>query len=339
MVENAMSQAEARAKQVGTALARDTSGQAQAALQQIERLREEAQAHTARAVNDLKGSFETVITQIGRQLEQMRGQFDNTSRGMREAAQQTASDLDSLRQEMQKRMAALPEHTAQATAAIRKALTEQLREIEAITPTLPRTAPPTAAADPYRAPLPPFDDRGRQKPDGDIGQVAGGLAQQLAGAPYAPPRGQAQAGGQWSVGDLLTRASAPDQNFGGGPGFGARPAAPAQPGGQLRLDEIARAIDYRTAAEVWQRFRAGERGVLGRHIYNPEGQATFDEISRRYDREGDFRMTVDRYIGDFERLLGEAEASDPDGRMLQNYLTSESGRVYLLLAHASGRLR
>jgi hypothetical protein len=25
--------------------------------------------------------------------------------------------------------------------------------------------------------------------------------------------------------------------------------------------------------------------------------------------------------------------------MLQNYLTSESGRVYLLLAHASGRLR
>jgi hypothetical protein len=25
--------------------------------------------------------------------------------------------------------------------------------------------------------------------------------------------------------------------------------------------------------------------------------------------------------------------------MLQNYLTSETGRVYLLLAHASGRLR
>ena len=50
MVENSMSQAEARAKQVGTALARDTSGQAQAALAQIERLREEAQAHTARAV-------------------------------------------------------------------------------------------------------------------------------------------------------------------------------------------------------------------------------------------------------------------------------------------------
>ena len=119
----------------------------------------------------------------------------------------------------------------------------------------------------------------------------------------------------------------------------ATPPAQAASGGQLRLEEIARAIDYRTAVDVWQRFRTGERGVLGRHIYSPDGQATFDEVARRYDREPDFRGTVDRYIGDFERLLGEAEASDPEGRMLQNYLTSESGRVYLLLAHASGRLQ
>ena len=353
MVENAMTQAEARAKQVGTALARDTAGQAQGALAQIERLREEAQAHTARAVNDLKGSFETVITQIGRQLEQMRGQFDNTSRGMREAAQQTASDLDSLRIEMQRRMEALPEHTAQATAAIRKALTEQLREIEAITPVLTRaSAPPASAPDPYRqaqaprpaqfdaGPLPQFDARGRQlgPEGGDARPAAGGLAQQLAGASY-PPRPQAQPGAAWSMGELLARSSEPaEHGHGGIPGPGARPAAPAQESGQLRLDEIARAVDYRTATEIWQRFRAGERGVLGRHIYNPEGQGTFDEISRRYGRENEFRSTVDRYIADFERLLGEAEASDPDGRMLQNYLTSELGRVYLLLAHASGRL-
>ncbi|WP_158007985.1 hypothetical protein, partial [Methyloceanibacter superfactus] len=134
IVEGALTQAESRAKQVTTALGRDTASQAQQALAQIEKLREEAQAHTARAVTDLKGSFETVITQIGKQLEQMRGQFDHTSRGMREAARQTATDLDSLRQEMQKRMDTLPEQTAQATAAIRKALTDQFREIEALHP-------------------------------------------------------------------------------------------------------------------------------------------------------------------------------------------------------------
>ncbi|HWM32472.1 MAG TPA: hypothetical protein VNO69_12335, partial [Methyloceanibacter sp.] len=344
MIENALSQAENRAKQVSTTLARDTAGGAQQALAQIERLREEAQAHTARAVGDLKGSFETVITQIGRQLEQMRGQFDNTSRGMREVAQRTASDLDSLRQDMQKRMEALPEHTAQATAAIRKALTEQLREIEAITPVLTRAALQGNGAEPYRQPpapppppqayvpprseptrpsgefgsssMPKFDVRGRQvlglgQDRGNLDQITGSLAEQLAGATGGP--------GQSSATHPVSTVSTSS--------------------GQLRLDELARAIDYLTAANVWQRLRAGERGVLGRHIYGLDGQTAFDEIAVRYEREGDFRVTVDRYIGDFERMLGEAEQSDPGGSTLNSYLTSESGRVYLLLAHASGRLR
>ncbi len=346
IVEGALTQAEARAKQVTTALGRDTAGQAQQALAQIEKLREEAQAHTARAVTDLKGSFETVIMQIGKQLEQMRGQFDNTSRGMREAAMKTASDLDSLRQEMQKRMDTLPEQTAQATAAIRKALNDQFREIEALSPNLSRAGAQAAAmgsgaapAAPYPQaqpsfpprdegrpggeyglpPMPRFDARGRQVTAPyeatDLDQTAGGLAQQLSTA-------SGRAG--WAPSD---------QGYGGGRGVASSGA------GQLRIDELARAIDNRTAADVWYRMRAGERGVLGRHIYTYEGQATFDEISSRYDRDSEFRNTVDRYIGDFERLLAEAEQSDPAGHMLQNYLTSETGRVYLLLAHASGRLR
>ena len=384
MVENTLTNAESRAKQVGTALVRDTAGQAQQALTQIERLREEAQAHTARAVGDLKSSFETVITQIGRQLEQMRGQFDNASRGMRDAAQKTATDLDSMRQEMQRRMEGLPQQTAQATAAIRKALADQLKEIEAITPVLTRPQIPSPAPEPYRAPqltqrreppltlrdevrqasefdapAPQYDPRGRPMGDADLGDVTGGLAQQLSGAaqggrgPAAnePQRGYPQGaaeyretGGRregWSVGDLLTNADAPGYPPQRPDPYAPRGPQPQQGGGQggLRLDEIARAIDHRTAAEVWQRFRAGERGVLGRHLYSLDGQATFDEISRRYDRDQDFRATVDRYIGDFERLLREAEQNDPEGRVIQNYMTSETGRVYLLLAHASGRLR
>ncbi len=378
MVENTLTTAESRAKQIGSALARDTAGQAQQALSQIERLREEAQAHTARAVGDLKSSFETVITQIGRQLEQTRGQFDSASRGMRDAAQKTATDLDSMRQEMQRRMEGLPQQTAQATAAIRKALADQLKEIEAITPVLTRPQiQQSPAPEPYRAPQltqrhePPLDLRDEVRPASEFdapapqydprGRPVGGdadlsaLAQRVSGASRGPAGGEPQRGYQqgpaeyrqperrgagWSVGDLLTNADAP-----GYPPQRPDPYAPrapqAQQGGNqgLRLDEIARAIDHRTAAEVWQRFRAGERGVLGRHLYSLDGQATFDEISRRYDRDGDFRATVDRYIGDFERLLREAEQNDPEGRVMQNYMTSETGRVYLLLAHASGRLR
>ena len=78
---------------------------------------------------------------------------------MRDAAQKTATNLDCLRQEMQTRMESLPQQTAQATAAIRKALADQIKEIEAMKPQLahaaqnvvpPAPVAPGSGADPYR---------------------------------------------------------------------------------------------------------------------------------------------------------------------------------------------
>ncbi len=155
-------------------------------------------------------------------------------------------------------------------------------------------------------------------------------------------------GDTWSVGDLLARASEPDHSARTAappppppPQQPAIPAydAPAAPGGELRLNDIAAAIDQTTASNIWQRFRQGEHNVFDRQIYTPNGQATFDEISGRYQRDPAFRTTVQRYIADFERLLSDAERKGQNSEMIHNYLTSETGRVYLMLAHASRRLR
>ena len=75
-----------------------------------------------------------------------------------------------------------------------------------------------------------------------------------------------------------------------------------------------------------------------RSIYSAEGRVMFDEVSRRYTSEVEFRGTVDRFLGEFEVMLRDTEQSDPSGRVLQGHLVSGSGRVYLFLAHASGRL-
>jgi hypothetical protein len=53
----------------------------------------------------------------------------------------------------------------------------------------------------------------------------------------------------------------------------------------------------------------------------------------------DFRRVVDRFLVDFEWLVRDMEQKDPSGRSVHNHLTSDSGRVYLFLAHASNRLR
>jgi hypothetical protein len=219
-------------------------------------------------------------------------------------------------------------------------------------------------------------DNGRRYENGtqgDLAAITSSLAQRLAGttaqqahgyqaspngsgAEHSPAGGVRITGGppqggsaeeRWSVGDLLARASQPDDSRGYVPG--PRPAAgpqtappnpspPPAAGSELRLTELARAVDQRTAADIWQRFQRGERDIFSRRLYTHEGQVAFDEISVRYQQDPEFRGTVDRYIGDFERLLAESGSKGQDPAIIQNYLTSETGRVYLMLAHASGRL-
>ncbi len=102
--------------------------------------------------------------------------------------------------------------------------------------------------------------------------------------------------------------------------------------------DIARAIDHDASVDLWRRYQRGERDVFTRRLYTLKGQQTFDEIKRKYDREPEFRTAVDRYIADFEKLLSDVARTDRDRTITQSYLTSDTGKVYTMLAHAAGRL-
>ncbi|MGQ3285089.1 MAG: kinesin, partial [Bosea sp. (in: a-proteobacteria)] len=155
----------------------------------------------------------------------------------------------------------------------------------------------------------------------------------VAEAPRRPvaaePAGPAKGG--W-LSDLLNRASREEK----------APEAPKPTAHSIeRLDslsvDIARMIDHDAAVELWDRYKRGERNVFTRRLYTLQGQQTFDEIRRKYRRDAEFKETVDRYIDEFERLLAEAAKDDRDSMVAKTYLTSETGKVYTMLAHASGR--
>ena len=137
----------------------------------------------------------------------------------------------------------------------------------------------------------------------------------------------------WSFGDLLARASRDEEGHGAGP---ARPAPPTA--FNLDIEAIARALDPATAAAIWQRLRSGQRGVMVRSIYGNEGRAAFDDVSHRCRNDPELLRTVARYLADFERIVTESDQRDPSGRLSHGQLVSDTGRVYLFLAHASGRL-
>ena len=155
-------------------------------------------------------------------------------------------------------------------------------------------------------------------------------------APTPPARGG------W-LSDLLTRASqdnepAPRETTGREPpSDGTRPERHSIESLDSLAVDIARMIDHDAAAELWDRYKRGERNVFTRRLYTLQGQKTFDEMRAKYRADREFKQTVDRYIGEFERLLEEVARGDRGQVVARTYLTSETGKVYTMLAHAAGR--
>src|SRR5262249_61780282 len=100
--------------------------------------------------------------------------------------------------------------------------------------------------------------------------------------------------------------------------------------------DIARMIDHDAAADLWDRYKRGERNVFTRRLYTMQGQQAFDDIRKKYRADREFKLTVDRYISEFERLLEEVSRDDRGQVVARTYLTSETGKVYTMLAHAAG---
>ncbi len=187
---------------------------------------------------------------------------------------------------------------------------------------------------------------------------AQGLAGQRAGGqmPAGQPLGGQALGGQslgqgapgrggsshWSMGDLLARASEDDhadqpEDTGSvtsalGDISGQQASAPP-----ININAIAQLVDQAAAVELWRTYRSGLKTPISESVYNDRGEA-FRRINGLYGSDVAFRGNVDRYIADFDRLLNDAEAKDPAGNLSTKHLTSDSGRVYLLLMHAAGRI-
>ena len=165
----------------------------------------------------------------------------------------------------------------------------------------------------------------------------------------APEPRRAEPGSGGWVSDLLRRASREEDDEPMHPAVPAPAEQPQQSSSSGRSPDlvvdslnslsvdIARAIDHKASVDLWDRYRKGERNVFTRRLYTMKGQQTFDEIRRKYQRDPQFREAVDRYIQDFETLLADLSRNDPDNARSREYLTSDTGKVYTMLAHASGR--
>jgi hypothetical protein len=252
----------------------------------------------------------------------------------------------------------MPQEAAESTAQMRKVIVDQIEALAELNrivahhgrgldvvssgrASVQREEEPMLAAvgggrGEQRAAPPRMRDTGSAStlPPPDLG---GGATSRRTEAPPVSPASTDQGRDGW-LSDLLNRA-----DTGGPTNRDAPPRRPSQPaaGGNplesLSLD-IGRLMDRNLAAEMWDRYQRGESKAFTKRLYTPAGQKAFDEVARKYRADRGFKQTVDRYITEFERLLDEVARDERGPQVLRGHLTSETGLVYTLLAHAAGRL-
>ena len=301
-LEGSIADTENRARAVTQQMAQGATAHTQAAAAELERLRSQTDAQAARALEDMRSKISGVSQEVTHHLGAMASRFSDTSEELKARAARAAADLQIEQERIRAELERLPGIARESAENMRHALSDQLRALEQLS---------SLSARERRDVTPPAPMTAAASLSLTAAFSAQRNDQQLPVSIDSTDR--------WSLGDLLARASREDS--------------------AINIASIARALDPTTASAIWSRFRAGQRGIMVRSIYTNDGRALFDEISARYKTDIDFRRVVDRFLVDFEWLIRDIEQKDPAGRGVHDHLISDSGRVYLFLAHASGRLR
>jgi hypothetical protein len=214
----------------------------------------------------------------------------------------------------------LPGEAAESALALKNVLQEQVSALATIAEIVVRHARLLDRSAPLREATPP-----------------------VPAARPAPPQAPRNTERRWGLSELLAAAehkpaADPADLSGTGDRDFQRASLHVIETLQALAIDLDAALEQSPPAELWQRYQAGERNVFTRRLYNLAGRELYDRIAAKYRKDADFRTHVDRFTTTFESLLGAATARDRDNILVQTYLTSDTGKVYLMLGQATGKL-
>jgi hypothetical protein len=371
LLDESLEAASTRAREVARLVSEASAEGTRAISEQYERVRENAVEERERATGAMRSLYEQTATDTESLFRNANERFAEAVQGMKQMAAEMQRELEATRGELRRGVFELPQETAENAAQMRRVIVDQIealaelnrivarhgRNLDAVEPVRRTREESTLAVVSSREPAPRSEPTPRNEtppptrnemqqrplPRTEAGGFAPRRTEQpsLSPTPIPPGRG-------WLT-DLLSRASReegePQREL---PRESTREPATAR-GSEDRsprhtiesLDslsvDIARMIDHDAAADLWDRYKRGERNVFTRRLYTLQGQQAFDDIRKKYRADREFKQTVDRYINEFERLLDEVSRDDRGQVVARTYLTSETGKVYTMLAHAAGR--
>jgi hypothetical protein len=318
LLQDQLTAAEARAREIARVIAESSTEGTRAIASQYEQMRTITEEERTRTQTTLRTLFEETTNETHSLFERAAERFARLVADMKEASGAVQRELDETREQLRRGIFELPQDTAESTAQMRRVIVEQIDALAELNRIVAKHGRSIDAAQPRSAAV---REEAMAAVASATGQIASSRAPSAPAARRAEPRASADGDGGWN------------EDAGGTPAAKRGSLGPLD---TISID-IAHMVDHDAAVDLWERRRRGH-APADRRLYTQPGLQTFEEIRRKYNADRDFRATVDRYVAEFERLLDEVAQDDRNSAVARSYLTSDTGKVYTMLAHAAGRL-
>jgi hypothetical protein len=239
-------------------------------------------------------------------------------------------------EDVQKHLLTLPGVAKQEAARVREMVrseTEAILDLSARTLSTihARTAPRNTPRKPDEPPPPePPESEGLLGMAKRLTQRPRKPRPELTSAPNEPGKG-------WEMRKLLAAVETSERQD-------LKPTSAAALGAlESALADLAVDLDGITASvspgeDEWRRYLAGDRSVFARRLADTIDDDTVNRIATRYRDEPRFRDAANAYIAEFEALLARAKDGDGGGLLTSTMLSADTGKIYLAVAYALGRL-
>lgn len=286
-----------------------------------------AQTLIGETANEAKTNARALVGEAMAECERLlrtSGELSAEAKDIRTTLAKTVEDV-------QQHLLTLPGIAQQEARRVREMVKSETEEILDLSARTLSTIHARTAPRPLRKPEP----EALPEPAENDGLL--GMAKRLTKRPRKARAEGGEQGKGWEMRTLLAAVENADQKD-------LKPTGAAALGAlEAALSDLAVDLDGITAEAApgeddWRRYLAGDRSIFARRLADAIDDDTVNRIATLYREEPRFRDAANAYIGEFESLLARAREGDGGGLLTSTMLSADTGKIYLAVAYALGRL-